>query len=366
MPSAHTQDRRQQRPRDPQDPYFAFHYPFSQFTPRTFASLHYHVAISDRLTALALSGDLPHLLFYGPSGGGKKTRIACTLRELFGQGAERRRNVRRVFASHTKHTFEVVVVQSNFHFEVTCGQASDNVVIQQLLKEMAETQAVNAAGRFKVLVLHEAGLLSREAQSALRRSMEKYANNMRLIFCVESIGRVIDPIKSRCLLIRVAAPTREEMQSVLRYVSQCAGFVLPIDSMNTIIESSGGNMRQAILILEMMRMQVRGAFRMSPVVLSDWKIACRNIGDLILTDQTPTGVANVRKKIYELLSRCISATVIFKDVADYIVSNVDESIRADIVHWTALYELRTHVGNKAIYHLEAWVIKVMRIYQVSV
>ena len=37
----------------------------------------------------AASGDFPHMLFYGPSGAGKKTRIAGTLLELFGKGVER-------------------------------------------------------------------------------------------------------------------------------------------------------------------------------------------------------------------------------------------------------------------------------------
>lgn len=96
-----------------------------QYRPRTLAELHFHAELSTRLKSLvsntfvgmkyqtaevalyarilpcgecrsvircckkAASGDFPHMLFYGPSGAGKKTRIAGTLRELFGPGAEK-------------------------------------------------------------------------------------------------------------------------------------------------------------------------------------------------------------------------------------------------------------------------------------
>lgn len=107
------------------------------------------------------------------------------------------------------------------------------MVIQELLKEIAQTQQVdlNAKQRFKgiqvpllfvcvqltvilsntVVIINEADSLSRDAQAALRRTMEKYMSNMRIILCANSTSRLIAPIKSRCLLMRVAAPTSKDV-----------------------------------------------------------------------------------------------------------------------------------------------------------
>jgi len=62
-----------------------------------------------------------------------------------------------------------------------------------------------------VVIINEADSLSRDAQAALRRTMEKYMSNMRIILCANSTSRLIAPIKSRCLLMRVAAPNSEEV-----------------------------------------------------------------------------------------------------------------------------------------------------------
>ena len=44
--------------------------------------------------------------------------------------------------------------------------------------------------------------MSRDAQQSLRRILEKYSINIRIIMCCESINSIIDPIKSRFLMLR--------------------------------------------------------------------------------------------------------------------------------------------------------------------
>lgn len=62
-----------------------------------------------------------------------------------------------------------------------------------------------------VLVLNEVDKLSREAQHSLRRTMEKYSASCRLILCCNSSSKVTEAVRSRCLNIRVNAPTNDQV-----------------------------------------------------------------------------------------------------------------------------------------------------------
>ena len=64
------------------------------------------------------SGDFPHLLVYGPSGAGKKTRIMCLLRELYGAGIEKLRIEHQTFTTPSNKKLDVSTVASNYHIEV--------------------------------------------------------------------------------------------------------------------------------------------------------------------------------------------------------------------------------------------------------
>ncbi len=66
---------------------------------------------------------------------------------------------------------------------------------------------------FLVIVIVEVDKLTRDAQHSLRRTMEKYIGSCRVILCCNSTSRVIPAIRSRCLAIRIAAPTIDEVCS---------------------------------------------------------------------------------------------------------------------------------------------------------
>ena len=69
--------------------------------------------------AQAQSGDFPHLLVYGPSGAGKKTRVVATLKELYGPGVDKIKIDARVFQTSSNRKLEFNIVASVYHLEIT-------------------------------------------------------------------------------------------------------------------------------------------------------------------------------------------------------------------------------------------------------
>jgi len=192
--------------------------------PAKLEDLSYHDEITRRLQSLASNpAAMPHLFFYGPPGCGKKTRVTALLRALYGPGTERLKLDKRTFTTPTKRTVEINMVTSNYHIEISPGDAgmNDRFVVQDIIKEMASNKNITAstggekksgAAEFKTVVLMEVDRLSRQAQAALRRTMEKYASTCRLILVCNSQSKVIEPVRSRCLGIRVSSPTEDEVR----------------------------------------------------------------------------------------------------------------------------------------------------------
>jgi replication factor C subunit 3/5 len=165
----------------------------------------------------------------------------------------------RVFQTTSNRKLEFNIVASVYHLEITPSDVGnyDRVVVQDLLKEVAQTQQVDqsAKQRFKVVVINEADHLTRDAQAALRRTMEKYSPNLRLILLANSTANIIAPIRSRTLLVRVAAPTEVEICEVLERSAGKEGWTVAKELNARIAKESGRNLRRALLMFEAVHAQ---------------------------------------------------------------------------------------------------------------
>lgn len=331
--------------------------------PKQLDKLHYHQHLSNSLHSLSQSPDFPHLLIYGPSGAGKKTRVVATLRAIYGPSIEKLRVEQRTFTTPSNRKLEVTIVQSNSHLELTPSEVGiyDRVVIQDLLKEVAQTGQVdgNAKQRFKVVVINEADQLSREAQAALRRTMEKYSTNLRLILVSTSTAKLIGPIKSRCLLIRVAAPSIDDITRVLHFCATKESVQLSDTLAKRIAVDSARNLRRALLMLETVYSASSKPESNATIPRPDWEDYTTGLARQIVSSQSPQQILAVRGGLYELLTHCIPPSTILKTLLFELLKLVDVNCAAELIKWATFYEHRIRLGSKHIFHLEGFVAKAM-------
>lgn len=295
--------------------------------------------------------------------------MIAVLHELFGAGVEKMKIDVRTFQTSSNRKLEFNVVSSPYHMEITPSDLGNNdrVVIQDLLKEIAQTEQVDFSGkhRFKVVIINEADSLSRDAQAALRRTMEKYSKNIRLILISNTTSNIIAPIKSRTLLIRIPSPTVDDITKVLSKLASKQEIQLPSDEqdkiqvLNNVGASSKRNLRRALLLLEALTMQNETLKTTTPMITLDWEGVIKKLAGNISRDRNVARISSSRTVLYELISHCIPPKIILKTLAFELLNFVNDKVKSDIVELAAIFDERLSLGTKSIFHLEGFIAKSM-------
>lgn len=169
---------------------------------------------------------LPNIIIHGEPGSGKTSSILALARELYGE--------------------------EHFKTEVYELNASDERgidTVRNKIHSLAKKSVSSPVG-FKLIILDEADFLTKDAQAALRKIMEKYSD--KTIFCLlcNYIYKIIPPIKSRCAPFYFKPLTNEEIKKQLLKIAETEQINIKEDQINFIIKMSSGDLRKAIILLQ--------------------------------------------------------------------------------------------------------------------
>lgn len=137
----------------------------------------HHQGIRNKLNGFYASNRIPHIIFHGSAGTGKRTLVYDFLNTIYGGD---------------KHKLKTNVMIVN------CAHGKGIKFIRDELKFFAKSNLQANNGRlFKSIVLLNADSLTIDAQSALRRCIELFSHTTRFFIVVENKDKLLNPICSR-------------------------------------------------------------------------------------------------------------------------------------------------------------------------
>ncbi len=181
--------------------------------------------ITKRLEAYVKAKNMPNLLFAGRAGIGKTASALALAHELYGD------NIARNF------------------LELNASDERGIDVIRGKIKDFAATMPYGDVP-FKIIFLDEADALTRDAQQALRRTMEKYSKTCRFILSCNYSSKIIEPIQSRCALFRFKPLSDKDIIKRLEHIAKKEELEVTKDGYQAIVYIAEGDMRKAINTLQ--------------------------------------------------------------------------------------------------------------------
>jgi len=196
-----------------------------KYRPSRFEEIKGQKEIVEKIAAFVRSGNMPHLLFSGPAGVGKTTLSLVIAKQLFGE-----------------HWRENTL-------ELNASDERGIDVVRVKVKDFARTKAIGNVP-FKLIYLDESDALTREAQQALRRTMENYTKTTRFILSCNYSSKIIDPIQSRCAVFRFKPLSEEEVGKVIDNVAKGEGLNVSADARRALFEVCEGDCRRLENIMQ--------------------------------------------------------------------------------------------------------------------
>ena len=317
----------------------------------------FHKNILEKLKIISEDEGMPHIIFYGNPGSGKKTIINLFLEMIFDDSVYNLDDSKYTVISSGNIENEVIVKQSDHHIIIEPNNNNfDRYLIQDIVKEYARRYPLcifEKSRNFKMVQINNLDNLSYYAQTSLRRTVEKYSKTCRFIMWCYSLSKVIEPLRSRCLCIHIPTQSEEELIKWTFNIANLENINLDFKTLTNIVETSSGNLKNILWKLDL--------YQYCNKIQNGYQKALNNLINEILNEHN---IQTIRDYIYKMMITNISSNIIIKDILNIILIKINDYPKDKIVKIidnASTFEYRLSKGRRDIIHIEAFIMNIIAI-----
>ena len=163
--------------------------------------------------------DIQNLIFYGPAGTGK-----TTLAKL---------------------------IVNNINCDNLYINASDERGIETIRDKVQGFASVASFKPLKVVILDEADFLTIQAQASLRNIIETFSRTTRFILTCNFVERIIDPLQSRCHVLKIVPPTKVDVAKHIAGIMGKENISFEREDLKTIVNQYYPDLRKCLNTIQL-------------------------------------------------------------------------------------------------------------------
>ncbi len=294
--------------------------------------------------------NLKNLIIYGSKGSGKKS----LLYSLFNYPNKKKKTIKYKINKEILITF----YKNNYFLEFDAKEFSiyDKFILKDKIKDIIITKNVLNNNK-KIIVLHNADYLSKNAQIILKIMCEKFTNNCNFILICENINNIIEKLKSVFIAIRIPNVNEQKINLRLNEIIKNNNIKILEKNKKKIIKNHKSNFKKMINNIDYYNNTNKILSNRYEDIIDELVILIKKkiISKKLLNDITKnlyTIIMDYKEKINYVISDIL--TILIEDIKDNNKLN-------DIIDLAYNHDFNLKNGSKEIIHLESFFFNLLKI-----